>query len=197
MQQNTCRAGLQAVDRAAEGSGRRHPRSSLGEPDGSHVVRQPRRAGVSVRAGTLRVQLAHASLEHGLLRPGPAGRHEADCDSHGDLRLANREQRPEAATQTGSRWRRTLTGHREAVSVARAPSADKAWGWAAFAPKALRRAWPKPWRRPGPTPLLEDDYKYFVICSRKRVYAHETPSSTSPSTTNESIRATDSSSRKS
>ena len=57
-------------------------------PDRSHQLRRARRAGVPVRAGALRVQLAHAPLEHGLPRSRAGRGHEADRDRRGRLRLA-------------------------------------------------------------------------------------------------------------
>ena len=58
-----------------------------------------RRAGVSVRAGALRVQLAHAPLEHGRLRSRAGRGHEADRDGRRRLRLAGGESGRDVAEE--------------------------------------------------------------------------------------------------
>ena len=66
--------------------------------------------------------------------------------------------RPKSSSRPRAQWARETAvapagDEREARDVGATPSGER--GWAAFAPKAFRRAWPKPWRRPGPSERLK------------------------------------------
>ena len=78
--------------------------------DRPHALRRRRRAGVPVRAGALRVQLAHAPLEHGLLRSRAGRRHEADGDRRRRVRLAGGESRRSCCRASRCARRRGSSG---------------------------------------------------------------------------------------
>ena len=57
--------------------------------------------GVSVHGRSPRIQLAHASLEHGHVRSRAGRRHDPAGDGHRRLRLQRRDARREAAAESG------------------------------------------------------------------------------------------------
>ena len=73
---------------------------ALGDLDRPQRRSTPSASRLSVRAGTLRVQLAHAPLEHGLRRSRAARGHEANGDGRRDDGLPHRPARREAAAET-------------------------------------------------------------------------------------------------
>jgi peptidase M28-like protein len=101
---------LRGVDQAARRSRRHDPRAAIGDQHRSLVVRCGRSAGVSVRAGAPRVQLAHAPLEHGLLRSRPARGHDPGGDRRRRVRVRRGDARREAAAQAAAGGERTRDG---------------------------------------------------------------------------------------
>ena len=66
------------------------------------VVRRRRPARVPVHGRSARVQLAHASLEHGHVRSRAARRHDPAGDGHRRVRLQRGDARREAAAEVGT-----------------------------------------------------------------------------------------------
>ena len=82
------------------------------------VVRRGRPARLPVRPGPSRIQRADAPLEHGHLRPRPAGRSRPAGDDRRGVRLQRRDARREAAAQSppqAVRPRRPRSGVRSVI----------------------------------------------------------------------------------
>jgi hypothetical protein len=94
------RGRVRSLDGAAARPRRHHDRPAVRHVNRPSVVRQRRRPRVPVHGRSPRVQLADASLEHGHLRPRPAGRHGAAGGGHRCVRVQRRDARREAPAQS-------------------------------------------------------------------------------------------------
>jgi hypothetical protein len=123
-------ADLRAVDGAAAGPRCVDARPALGDLHRSPVVRQRGRPGVPIPGRPPRVQLAHASLEHGHLRSRTARRHGAAGDGHRHVRLQRRDARREASAQSVTRaTKRTRDRAGSAVNWVIGESGNWVIGW--------------------------------------------------------------------
>ena len=90
---------LPRVDARSRRSRRHDHRPAVDARHGPSLVRRGWPAGLPVHPGSSRVQLAHAPLEHGRLRPRAARRPAADVGGRGGLRLQHRDARRAVAAQ--------------------------------------------------------------------------------------------------
>ena len=110
------RADLRGVDETLQQPRNDHADDSRYGRNGPPVVRCGGAAWLPVHPGSGRVQLAHASLQHGRVRADPGKRHEAERRDRGVVRVSRRQPGREAAAQAAAAaagwWTRDLAQRR-------------------------------------------------------------------------------------